>query len=345
MMQEANKSFSLKESFTYVLSAKNIPKFLSLGFGIILISWLLSQLELSKTIEIIRGVPISLLILGFFCYFAGFYLRSLRFSLLLPPGKPIKHLFPIVLVHYTALNIIPARLGELSYVYLLKKVDNMSTGCSLSSLIMSRVFDQIAISLLFLISSFSVNFSSQWLTTLKLFVGGLLVVIFVMLLFILAYKELCVQLLEKLLVRLRLDNYKIIQRIMQIIKETVLAFRNIEVKGNAIRIFLLSGLIWLSIFTVNFCLLQAFEVKLSYIEVVLATSFIIFLTVLPLQLIMGIHEATWTFVAVTLGVSKNTAIVSAFGTHILSTLYLFLFGLYGLWKMSFIKDLIRKRNT
>ncbi len=346
-MQELSKPFSFKELFTHVKPTKQITKLLSLGFGIILISWLLSQIDISSASDIIRGVPVPLLIIGFFCYVAGFYLRAQRFRLLLPPDKSIKHLFPIVLVHYTALNIIPARLGEFSYVYLLKQVNNISTGCSLSSLIMARVFDQIVISLLFLISSFFVDFSSQWLKTLKFCVGGFLIAIFVMLMFILAYKERCVQLLEKGLIRLKLHSYKITQRVMQILKETVMAFKNIEVKGNAIKILLLSGLIWMSIFTLNFCLLLAFEVKLSYIEVVLASSFIISLSVIPFQALsgLGIHEATWTFVAVALGVPKNIAIVSAFGTHILSTIYLFLFGLYGLWKMSIIKHVTNMRNT
>jgi uncharacterized protein (TIRG00374 family) len=248
----------------------------------------------------------------------------------------MNHLFPIVLVHYTALNIIPARLGELSYVYLLKKVNNVSTGYSVSSLIMARVFDQTAISLLFLFSALFANLPSQWLKTLSLAVGGFLIVICVVVIVILAFKELCVNWLKKLMRRLKWDEYKIVQLIIRTIDEIVIAFKGIQVKKNVGKIFGLSLLIWLSIFSVNYTLLKAFDVPLSYVEIVLASTFIIMLTVLPFQLLngLGIHETTWTFIALTLGVPKNVAIVSAFGTHILSIVFLLIFGIFGVWRIT-----------
>ncbi|MCP4367782.1 MAG: flippase-like domain-containing protein [Deltaproteobacteria bacterium] len=331
-MQETSKTFSLRELFTHVKPAMNLVKLLSLGFGIILITWLVSQLELSETLKILREVPISFLIIGFLCYALSFYLRTVRFRVLLSQNKSVKHLFPIVLVHYTALNIIPARLGELSYVYLLKKVNHVSAGCSISTLIMARVFDQIAISTLFLISSRFVNLQAQWMETLKLTIEGFLVVIFVGVIFILMYKEKFAELLKKLISRFRWDNYKIIQRIMRQMEDIVVALKEIQVKRKAIRILGLSATIWICIFNINYVLLKAFDVHLSYAEIVWASTLII-LSVLPVPSLnfAGFREITWTGIALALGVPKNVAIVSAFGTHILSTLFLCVFGVYGFW--------------
>jgi uncharacterized protein (TIRG00374 family) len=342
--QEVHTIISIKELLARLKSRKYLTKLVSVGVGIILISWLLSQLDLSVAIEIIRDVPISLLIVGFLCYAASFYLRAVRFKLLLPKDQPVQHLFPIILVHYTALNIIPARLGELSYVYLLKKVNNVSPGCSLSSLILARVFDQIAISILFLIFSRFVNLPTPWLNTLKWSVEIFLVVILAILILILAYKDKFVDLLKKLLIRVKGDRYPVTQRIMHQLENIVEAFQAIQVKKQALKVLGLSLLIWLCLFSVNYALLKAFDVPLAYAETVLASTVII-LSALPLASLsfFGLHEITWTGLAVALGVPKNVAIVSAFGTHIIATMYLFLFGILGLWKISSIEG--KKRNT
>lgn len=339
-MPEASKGISFKEIFDIIKPAKNLTKLLSLGFGIILIGWLLSQLELSETLKVIRNVPISLVVLGFCCYALSFFLRAIRFKLLLPREKPVQHLFPIVLLHYTALNIIPARLGELSYVYLLKKIHNISAGYSISSLIIARIFDQIAISLLFLLSSLFVDLPTQWLKMLNLVVAGLLIMIFVALMIVLAHKEHFVNWIKMLVSRWNLDRYRLLQHIMHAMDEVVIAFRNIQITQHVEKVFGLSILIWIGIFSVNYLLLKAFDVHLSFVEIVLASTFIILLTVLPFQLLsgLGIHETTWRFIAVSLGVSNQIAIISAFGTHILSTMFLLIFAAYGLWKVSTIKQ-------
>lgn len=333
--QEANKQFSIKETFSHIKSAKYLTKLLSLGVGVILISWLLSQLDRASAIKIIREIPISLLIIGFLCYALGFYLRAIRFRLLLPPEKSVKHLFPIVLVHYTALNIIPARLGELSYIYLLKKVNGISTGCSVSNLLMARVFDHITLSLLFLVSWPFIDLSSQWLKTLSLLVSGFLIVTFALLMGILAYKEKCIAWIKILVTKFGWANTAIIRRIIHEMEEVAVALKGIQVKKNAAKVFGMSVLIWMSIWGSNYALLLAFQVDFTYIEVILASTCIILLRVLPLQVMggLGIHETTWVFIAVALGIPKNIAITAAFGSHILSITYLLIFGIYGVLRL------------
>lgn len=333
--QEVSKGISHKDIFVYIRSKKRITKLLSLGFGILLISWLLSQLDISASIKIIRELPISLLIVGFLCYALGFYLRAIRFRLLLPPEKSVKHLFPIVLVHYTALNIIPARLGELSYIYLLKKVNDVSTGCSVSNLLIARVFDQITISLLFLVSWPFMDLSSQWMKTLSLFVSGFLILMTILLMGILAYKEKCIAWIKILVTKFGWANTTIIRRIIHEMEEVVIALRAIQVKKNAATVLGISVLIWMSIWGSNYALLQAFQVDFTYVQVIFSSTCIILLRVLPLQVVsgLGIHETTWVFIALALGISKDIAITAAFGSHILSIIYLLIFGTYGVLRL------------
>lgn len=330
-MPEASKTLSMKGLFSTVKPNFRLTKLLSIGFGLILISWLLSQLDFREAAEIIRDVPPSLLAAGFGCYGLSFYLRAVRFRILLPDDQPKQRLFSIVLVHYTALNIIPARLGELSYVYLLKKVNGISTGHSVSSLLLARVCDQVAISLLYFSSSLFVEFPSQWLKTVHLAVAGILGSILLMFIAIGLYKERCMHWLHTLSVSFRWQHVKRVQRIFSTLEDIAEALTAAQIRRHAVPVLGLSLLIWLGIFTVNYTLLRAFGVSLSYIEVLLSSTFIILLGLLPIHVTsgVGLHETTWVVIALALGVPRNIAITAAFGTHLVSILYLFGFGAYG----------------
>lgn len=325
---------TLKTFFSQI-QVPNSAKLASFGFGVILISWLLAQLDFSQAKDILREVPPGLLIGGFICYGLAFYLRSLRFKLLLPPDISKHQLFPIVLVHYAALNIIPARLGELSYIYLLKKVNHVSTGCSVSNLILARVFDHITISVLFLVSSYFLNLTSPWLRVVRWGVSLLLSVACIALILLLIYKEHCVGWIQKALQRLHVQQHIIVCKVMHELNEIVNSLNTIQVKRHAVGVAGLSLLIWLSIFGNNYCLLHALQVDLSYAGVIWASTCLILLSVLPVHLLsgIGIHEISWVFLALELGIPKTVAITSAFGSRILSILFLAIFGGYGLLRL------------
>lgn len=334
-IQEVTKHFFNKGMTTSFKPTKHLAKLASLGFGLLLVSWLLSQLDWSETVAILRNVPISLLVLGLFCYALSFYLRSLRFRWLLPGDKQRNHLFPIVLVHYTALNIIPARLGELSYIYLLNKVNQMPIEYSLSSLLLARVFDQLAIALLFLLSSGFVAITSPWLQTVRLCVSGFLLGTVVIILLLFVYKDLCLIWLKHLLRRMHWDHIRIVQRIVQKLDEIVTALHHIHLLRQGASLLVISVGIWLSIFSVNYCLLRAFQMPLTYIEIMFTSTCIILLSVLPLQMLggLGVYETTLVFLAEALGAPRNIVITAAFSSHVLASIYLCLFGIYGFWTL------------
>jgi uncharacterized membrane protein YbhN (UPF0104 family) len=118
-------------------------------------------------------------------------------------------------------------------------------------------------------------------------------------------------------------------------EEVVVALNAIQVKKNAATVLGVSVLIWLSIWGSNYALLQAFQVDFTYMQVIFSSTCIILLRVLPLQVVsgLGIHETTWVFIALALGISKNIAITAAFGSHILSISYLLIFGIYGVLRL------------
>ncbi len=333
--------FVNKNIFMQSATPRILTKLVSAGVGLGMILWLLAQVELSSAIRIIRDAPLYKILLGFLCYGASFYVRAIRFRLLLPPQVRLTRLFPIVLMHYTALNIIPARLGELSYVYLLQKVHDVPTGQSVSSLLLARVFDHIAVSILFLVSYCSIDFMTPWLQTLSLVVGTLLIVSVVMLMLLLKYKAKTLTLLRWGVATCKWEHSRVVQRILRETEEVISGLNRIESKAMAGKILGYSLVIWLNMFGLNYILLSAFGVHLSYLEVVLARTFTILITIIPIQVVngIGVRQTTWAFIALAMGVpTKSAAIVSAFSSRIIATVYLAIFGFYGFWHL---KDLLQ----
>ncbi len=327
---------------------KYVARLLPICVGLILIYWLLSQVDVDEAARIIRQLPPSLLLLGMASYFVGFLLRALRFRLLLSRDQPLRHLVPIVLVHYAALNIIPARLGELSYIILLKQVNGISTGRSVSNLLVARVFDQLTISLLFLISTAFLDFSTPWLNTLTVVVSAVLLATCVLLALLFAYKTRYVQWFQAVVRRLNLERFRLTQKIERELAEVVNALATLQFTANLLTVFAVSCGIWACIFATNYFMLHAFQARLSYQEVLFTSTCIIMMRLLPLQLVsgFGIHETTWVFLAEALNVPRQLAITAAFGSHIIATVFLLCFGLCGLIRIYAFLDFsfIRSRR-
>ena len=130
----------------------NKKAILSIIITVVLVWFLLSQVEVQEIVTSLKDVPPHLVLIGFFFYALSYLFRALRFRVLLQKAIGLGTLFNIVAVHTMWTNLLPFRTGELSYLYLLKKkggVGSYLTG--VPSLVLARVFDLVAISVLFII--------------------------------------------------------------------------------------------------------------------------------------------------------------------------------------------------
>jgi uncharacterized protein (TIRG00374 family) len=80
-------------------------------------------------------------------YFAGAWLRTVRWQYLLRPVArvPARRLYPVVLVGLMANNLIPARVGELVRAYVLGTRENVSKAASLGTIAVDRLFDGLTL--------------------------------------------------------------------------------------------------------------------------------------------------------------------------------------------------------
>ena len=127
--------------------------FLILGLGVTVGSFAWS-LKGTNTDELKAGfananyftLPLMLALL-----FGFYWLKSLRWKWLLAPAASltVRQLFPPMLIGFAANNLLPAHLGEFIRVFAVKKKYGVPASTVLSTVVLERIFDVLAILALF----------------------------------------------------------------------------------------------------------------------------------------------------------------------------------------------------
>ncbi len=96
-------------------------------------------------------------------YFAGVWVRAIRWSVLLRPLTKVgaRQLFPIVVVGFMANNVLPLRTGELVRSYVLARRHSVSKTAALATIAVERLFDGLTMLAFMLAATAFVSFTSQ----------------------------------------------------------------------------------------------------------------------------------------------------------------------------------------
>lgn len=310
---------------------KSKLKVLLLIITIILVIILLSQIQLTDIIKTLLSINPWYILLGFIFYVLGDLLRALRFHILLNKQVGIRDMFNVVCIHNMMNNILPARTGEISYIFLLKKYHDKKSGEGITTLFVARAFDFISISLLFFISIFMIRDLPEIVTLSVWFIFFLFTLIVIFLIVLLYYGDSFLSLVRTFLRRFRLEERRIIEYSLRKGAEGVHSFEKIRSKNVLFLIFLFSVLILISNYMLIFILLQSMNIYLPFQIVVVGATFVLLTTVSPIYGIggFGTTEGVWTLVFVPLGMTLETAIISGFSYHIIIWLYFLIAGGYG----------------
>lgn len=149
------------------MTRQTIAKLSAVVITIALVAILLSQIQIADIIATLAGIDPLYLIAGFVLYVCSYFFIALRFHILLDGEVGLRDLFNIVCVHNMMNNILPARTGELSYIYLQKSLHNKKAGEGVATLFVTRVFDFIVfVVLTFILNTFSIRSYDNCNTTL-----------------------------------------------------------------------------------------------------------------------------------------------------------------------------------
>jgi len=295
---------------------------LSLVVTIILLAILISQLRLSEFTRIISGIPPGCILLGLFLYLGFNLFRALRFRCLLDYKLGLGDLFPIVLVHNMLNNILPARTGELTYLYMVKK-RGIQSGESIASLLIARFFDMISLSVIFLIAVFFIGKAPSFVVNLLYIISLFMFLLVIFLAAVFYYGKGCIKILRRISNALDLKRFSFVRWMIKRVKEVVDSFQVIELRRKLPDVVFFSSGIWLLAFIFYMVLLEGMEINLSIFAVIIGAAFVIFASFLPIQGIAGFGtvEGAWTLAFMALGIPVEMAIASGFSFHIMRLFY------------------------
>ena len=121
---------------------------LGLAVTVFLLWWVLRDVELAVLWAEVREADFLLLGLAVAIATLTFFLRALRWKVLLAPiysGSSLRSRWAAVNIGFMANNLLPARVGEFARAYALSRLEPVSVSGAFGSLVVERVLDGIAI--------------------------------------------------------------------------------------------------------------------------------------------------------------------------------------------------------
>jgi hypothetical protein len=230
-------------------------------------------------------------------------------------------------------KILPARTGELSYIYLLKRF-NIPLEERVATLALARMFDFIFIALFFLLATLFLKDLPLILVTVFWIIAVCFLFLIVLLVSLLYYGDSFKEAINKFANKLRIDRFKTTKRILDIVGDTIMSFKVIKSRKIIIKTGILTTFIWIVFFFIYYVLTRAFQIELEFFEIIAIVSFMALLPLLPIYALggFGTTEITITVLLVSFGVAESLAIVASFGIHVIGLILTIILGLIGSFK-------------
>lgn len=316
----------------------------SSAIGILLAWFLLSKIDPKDIPRALGSLPKISILMSFSLYTVSVFMKALRFKVILSIDIKLKRIFPIVSLYMFLSNILPMRVGELSYVYLLKKEENTAGIKSLASLIIGALADIFVLIFAMLLvglylKNYLIDRTRIILTYVKpytyykfnsIYIIIILVILFAILIILLFKRK---KLNEQSFFSKEILKLKIKTR--QLVKE----ISSVKLDRKFFVIVLLSFLIILFRFLTQWYIIDSMNLAIGIWEFSFAILFSVLFSLIPIHGPAGIGtvEAPYVLSLVYLEVPKNDAITSGFVLHILIMLFSLVLGVYGILDLKMFK--------
>lgn len=300
---------------------KKITKVLvSVSITLVLVYFLLTQLDYKDIIKIFTELNFSYILLAFFSYLIANFFKSLRFYFLLDKKIRLFDLFNIASIHNMFTGLLPFRSGELSFIYLTSKQGIKKTK-SLFSIITARFFDLIIIFLIFFFTGILAGLSPKlkiavYLVPLILIFGAGISI---------AIANHIDKLKQHKLLKIKILNY-----IYTKISETISNLKKLNLK-KAIIVFFITFFIWTFSYLCGYLIVIDMGLAMQPLNIVHVFTLTTILSILPISGLVGFGttEAIWTIAFMLYGINKEIAISTGFSYHIINIIFFTILGLIG----------------
>ena len=311
------------------MKGKAIKIILGVLITLFLVYFFMTQISVKDILELFKRISLSLFMLGFILYALSYLVRAFRFKILLNSKLRLKQLFHIVALHTAMNNILPARTGELSYIYLITKQDIKGAKAA-SSLIISRIFDSITIILIFLTSIFFLENVPKVISSSLSIVYTMLFIILLLFFVLIFFGDVVVKLCKKMYNLVGGGKSKFVKRVFGIVERILDDFKLIRSRRKIVALSALSILIWLLQYSTLYVIIISSGISISVVSIIVSITLMNLSAALPIQGIggFGTIEVSWVLGLILFGVAKEVAIPIAFFNHIIIIIYFMVLGGY-----------------
>lgn len=305
----------------------------SILLSVALVSWLLRDLGVAPIVDTLRNAYLPGVLLGSLAFLTMTAARVVRYRILLASEVGVGRLGLITLVRGMLGDLLPARLGTLSYVWLVTRRAGVPLDDALASFLLAFVLDMVAIAPLLLLAFAVVGLGMSGAVAL---VGLSLV--------LLAGSVTATLLLAPGLrigawVLGRFGSAAWIDRAAETLTSTAGRVEEVRARGALLPALAVSLVVRLAKFGSHWLFLMAVLVplgvpwgELGFFRAFLGVAGAELSAMLPISGIaaFGTWEAAWTMGFTRLGLSEQQAVLSGFATHILSQLHDYSLGVLSL---------------
>jgi uncharacterized membrane protein YbhN (UPF0104 family) len=274
---------------------------------------LFTQISLRDLFALLKRADHRWIFLAVLGYLLAISFRALRCRWLIhSKDVPLLDLFRISVVYHLSLMVLPSKLGELSYPYLLNKLNGIT-------LIASRIYDFFTLLVIFFFAF--IEFQGLF------HANPVLMILLIALLtgftfFVFFYMSDLLKLLSKGLGKashgLGLSRRQSVQWSLSKIDTIADDFYAIKARRTYLPVVLASMASWGFSYWMFYAFLRGFGVSTPFMKVVFGSTIAIVANALPISGLgnWGVLEAGWTAGFILVGLSKVDAITTGFGFHI-----------------------------
>lgn len=137
---------------------------LGVAVTVVLLWWALRDVAFAEVWAQIRRGDALLLLAAVAIATSGFFIRALRWKVLLAPVRPdtrLRSRFAAVNIGFMANNVLPARVGEFARAYALSRLEPVTASAAFGSLVVERVLDGVVLLLLLVMPVLTPGFPSE----------------------------------------------------------------------------------------------------------------------------------------------------------------------------------------
>ena len=282
----------------------------------ILSAVLLAYLLLNLDWEILRvafsDIHWEWLGVALLAYLVNILLRALRFTNLIY-SRPVTwlELIPVSALHNILMYLMPAKTGDVTYIFLAKNRLDISLTEGTATLLAARYYDFSVVALILaILLPFSKKDMPDWIFKSSVIFCLLILLGTIGIFLFLKFSKPAMD-------KQPASEKTVLTRIRAAWNKFIIGLREIQSHGAHGRVALLTAGIWLCVYSNFYFATRSMGLPVAFYHIAIISIVMIPLTLLPLQGFanIGTHEVGWTSVLVALDYPYKTALAIAAGSH------------------------------